>query len=446
MSRATRTLALVLAAVLPPACGPQALSVGDGPSGGGGHISSVTAELDAVPPTGVQCLRLTIVMGATVERQLYSVVPGETTRFQVSGLATGPATFSGDAFNAACSAVTGKSFPTWVSDSQTVTLSAGTPTKVFLTFRQNVQAIVSADFVGNPTFQEFSIPSGGSPELITWGFSGDLWFTEPSANRVGRITSAGVITEYTVPTGGSDPIGIATVGGADAWFTEYVANRIGHVTSAGVFQEFVIPTANAGPYGIIPGPAGGYWFTEYNANKIGFITSTGTITEYPIPTANSFPVGIDWVTFDRLWFTESGSGKIGSITLGGAITEYPVPSGGGLGRICTGYDGIDFVNMWFVESNADKVATIASDGTVAEYNLQSGAAPFDLNYAFDGNIYVPEPDANLIARVNPLGAMFEFRPPTNGAYPFSIPQAGGPDGKIWFTELAASRIGTMTFP
>ena len=446
MSRAVRRLAVVLAAFLPLACGPSPSTAGG--DGVGGDVDSVSAELDAVPPTGVMCLRLTVVMGATVQRQLFSVVPGQTTRFELTGLAAGPATFSGDAFNAACSAVTGKSFPTWTSDSQTVTLAPGTPTKVFLTFRQNVQALVSADFVGNPTFQEFPIPSFGLPYLISWGFSGDLWFTEPEYNRVGKITSAGVITEYVVPTAGAFPESISTLGGADAWFTETGANRIGHVTSAGVFQEFVIPTPNSGPTGIISGPAGGYWFTENYANKIGFISSTGVITEYPIPTPNSGPVGIDWSLTDRLMFTESNVGQVGVIFLNGTINEFPVPGGPGLGRISSGDDGFgfDLSRMWFIESSADKVASITFGGVVTEYNLQGGASPFDENYAFDGALYVPEPDANLIARVNPIGGMFEFEVPTPGSQPFGVPVAGGPDGKIWFTERAGRKIGAMTFP
>ena len=443
MSRATRPLAVLLAAFLPVACGPSGLN-GDG---SGGDVDSVSVELTVVPPTGVQCLRLTIVMGAKVERQLFPVSAGQNTRLVVGSLSPGPATFSGDTFDLACNTVTGKSFPSWTSDSQTVTLSTTAVAKVFLTFRQNVRAIVSADFVGIPTFQEFSIPSGGAPYLISWGFSGDLWFTEREANRVAKIPPAGVITEFTVPTPNSLPEGIGTLGGADAWFTEFAANKIGHVTSAGVFEEFVIPTPNSGPRGIIAGPTGGYWFTEYFGNKIGFISNTGVITEYPIPTPGSGPIGIDWVTLDRLWFTESAANKIASITVnGGVITEYPAPPGAGLGRIATGYDGIDFVDMWFVESNTDKVAKVDINGAITEFNLQGAATPFDLNYAFDGNIYVPEPGANLIARVNPVGVIIEFQPPTPNSQPFSIAQAGGPGGKIWFTERGAAKIGTMTFP
>ena len=441
MSRATRLLAVLLAASSPLACGPSERD------GGEATPDSISEELTVVPPTGVQCIRLTITMGALVERQLFGVSAGQNTRIQVGGLSPGPASFTGDAFDLSCGTVTGKSFPTWTSDTQNVTLSASAVAKVFLTFQQNVRALVSLDFIGEPTFQEFPIPSGGAPYLITWGFSGDLWFTEREANRVAKITSAGVITEYTVPTLNSLPEGIATVGGGDAWFTEFNANKIGHVTSAGVFEEFTIPTPGSGPRGIIPGPTGGYWFTEYYGNKIGFISNTGAITEFSIPTPSSGPIHIDWVTTDRLWFTESVGNKIGSITVSGIITEFPVPTPVAvLGRIATGYDGIDFVDMWFVESNSDKVGKISSSGAITEYNLQGAATPFDVNYAFDGNSYVPEPGANLIARINPVGVIFEFEPPTANSQPFAVPQAGGPDGKIWFTERGAAKIGTMTFP
>jgi len=411
-----------------------------------GDTVAVSVALDAAP-AGVQCLRLTITMGATVERQLFPLTAGQSTRLQLTGLIAGPATFNADAFNDPCAAVTGRSFPTWTSDFQTVTLSVGTAAKVFLTMHQNVRAQVSIDFVGQPTFQEFPVPSGGSPYLITWGFSGDLWFTEPEFNQVAKITAAGAITEFPVPTANSNPLGIATVGGTDAWFTEYNANKIGHVTSAGVFTEYTIPTSNSGPWGIIPGPTGGYWFVEQLGNKIGFINNSGAITEHAIPTPNAFPVTIDWVTNDRLWFTEAGTNKIGSITLAGAITEFPVPTPfAGLQRIATGYDGFDFVDMWFVEGSADKVGKIDINGVVTEYNLQGAASPFDVNYAFDGNTYVPEPGANLIARINPLGAILEFQVPTANAQPLGVPQAGGPSGKIWFTERAGRKIGTMTFP
>ena len=45
--------------------------------------------------------------------------------------------------------------------------------------------------------------------------------------------------------------------------------RIGRITPAGVITEFAIPTPFAGPNRITAGPLGNVWFTETYGNKIG---------------------------------------------------------------------------------------------------------------------------------------------------------------------------------
>jgi streptogramin lyase len=55
------------------------------------------------------------------------------------------------------------------------------------------------------TTTEYPIPTAGSiPLHITAGPDGTLWFTEPGADKIGRITTAGVITEFPVPTASSN--------------------------------------------------------------------------------------------------------------------------------------------------------------------------------------------------------------------------------------------------
>ena len=59
------------------------------------------------------------------------------------------------------------------------------------------------------TFTEYTIPTLGSqPTSIAAGPDGALWFTESGSNKIGRITTAGVITEYSSGlNAGSEPIG-----------------------------------------------------------------------------------------------------------------------------------------------------------------------------------------------------------------------------------------------
>jgi hypothetical protein len=74
------------------------------------------------------------------------------------------------------------------------------------------------------------------------------------------------------------------------WFTEfgncdedcYGGNRIGRITPAGVITEFSTGISPAShPYGIAAGPDGNMWFTEYAGNRIGRITPQGVISEFP---------------------------------------------------------------------------------------------------------------------------------------------------------------------
>ena len=115
---------------------------------------------------------------------------------------------------------------------------------------------------------------------IAPGPDGNLWFTEESGNKIGRITPSGQITEYPVPTEGSDPHGITAGPDGSMWFTEGLANKIGQITPSGRITEFPIPGVEAGPAEIAAGPDGNLWFTE--GNRIGRITPSGQITSFPL--------------------------------------------------------------------------------------------------------------------------------------------------------------------
>src|SRR5438046_8978896 len=109
-------------------------------------------------------------------------------------------------------------------------------------------------------------------------------FLGPEAQAAGRFR------EFTLPTPRSEPGGITAGPDGNLWFTEGSTNRIGRITTAGAITgEFTIPTANSYPNWITAGPDGNLWLTEDCGNKIGRITTAGAITgEYTIPTAVSY--------------------------------------------------------------------------------------------------------------------------------------------------------------
>jgi virginiamycin B lyase len=59
------------------------------------------------------------------------------------------------------------------------------------------------------TVTEYATPSGGGLDGIVPGADGNLWFVESDAGNVARITPKGKITEYALPTAGSNPVAIA---------------------------------------------------------------------------------------------------------------------------------------------------------------------------------------------------------------------------------------------
>jgi virginiamycin B lyase len=121
---------------------------------------------------------------------------------------------------------------------------------------------------------EYAVPTPNSgPWYITTGPDGALWFTENSANKIGRITTSGQITEYALPTQDqTNPLGITTGPGGALWFTESGngLNKIGRITTGGAITESIVPTANNSEViKITVGPDGALWFAEAVGNRIG---------------------------------------------------------------------------------------------------------------------------------------------------------------------------------
>jgi virginiamycin B lyase len=218
---------------------------------------------------------------------------------------------------------------------------------------------------GSFTAYTFSSAQNGAG-AITSGPDGALWFTEPAANQIGRITTSGTITEFPVPTpnsflGGHQPPagGPSITSGPDGaiWFTEPAANQIGRITTSGTFTEYAIPTANSSPGGITRGHDGALWFTESGPGKIGRITTSGSITEFALPASPASPVDIVGAPDGSLRFAltsgspqQSGTGNlVGRITTSGTVTEYsPATQTHYIAAVAIvlGPDG----NLWIIEA------------------------------------------------------------------------------------------------
>jgi streptogramin lyase len=227
--------------------------------------------------------------------------------------------------------------------------------------------------LGDHLFQHigFSFNNGAYLSLhITVGSDGNLWYT--GANVIGRITTAGVVTEFSLLPEGADIAAKTSVDvtlGPDGniWFTEVLqdfssqepAGKIARITPDGHITEYTLPSPGSQPLGIVTGADGNLWFTEAGAvHKIGRITVSGDITEFTLPDADGSPSAIASGADGNLWFTTSNN-LIGRITPNGDVTAFAIPSGSFASDITAGPDG----NLYFTETVVNKIGRISTDGS-----------------------------------------------------------------------------------
>jgi hypothetical protein len=128
------------------------------------------------------------------------------------------------------------------------------------------------------------------PWAIAVGPEGDVWFTEENLGRIGRLTVGGELREFAIPLPRGLPTGIAsrpepkfiTTGPeGNMWFTDPGTNSIGRVTQAGEVAEYPISpvSSSAGgkqsfevfvPSAITSVPQG-LLFSERDVKAIGFV-------------------------------------------------------------------------------------------------------------------------------------------------------------------------------
>ena len=318
-----------------------------------------------------------------------------------------------------------------------------------------------------PTVVHYPVPTTSQLGGITAGPDGALWFTEtlPSpggtipTGKIGRVTTAGTITEYSIPDMKYfGAVSITTGPDGALWFTEL--QGVGRITTSGSIAQWPLFTYGQTFGNIVVGPDGALWFTGYTGfggSWVGKIATTGSVTIYPI-LATHFPalnaIGVSGITKGAdgaLWFVANQ--EIGRITTSGAVTYYGAPNVNYPVGIVSGPDG----SLWFGEdgsistpSGAPPVSLgrISTTGTLSEFgsDLLPYAGVFELtvgpdnalyssNQSFDGTI------TNLI-RIDVSGV------PSFHVYTFSTSTASvghiawGPDGAMWFTD--SSSIGRLS--
>ncbi|HVT06443.1 MAG TPA: hypothetical protein VHO67_03255, partial [Polyangia bacterium] len=322
--------------------------------------------------------------------------------------------------------------------------------------------------VGKPKLVADYAKGVANPIWITSGPDGNLWFTE-LVNKVDRITTAGVVTEFSIPTTGASP-GVITPGpDGNLWFTEAIG-QIGRITPAGVITEFAAPTV-AYPYsphtpnqkggGITAGPDGRLWFITSSC-KIGTITTAGVLgEEYPVLSAADQALGysgcpgygITAGPDSALWFIANIPQKAGGpifverMSTAGEVTTYPVHQAdesvidASFAQIAAGADG----NLWFLTpwafdpkstqtppADLDELGVASTSGWVTNITAPTTTNDYPSGIAAgpDGNIWFTTYSA--LIRVTPAGTITEVPLPAEMNLNGAAAITGGPDGNIWY--------------
>jgi virginiamycin B lyase len=271
------------------------------------------------------------------------------------------------------------------------------------------------------------------PTGITTGPDGALWFTNRNYNVIGRVSTAGVFTNYNDPSS-SFPWGITPGPDGALWFTNVGNNIIARMTTTGTASFFTDSTV-VGPAGIAVGPDGALWFA--NLDSIGRITTAGVISHYTTTPAINKGLGIVAGRDGAMWFTDYGNNSIGRITTAGVITNFTSPTIKGPYAITAGPDGA----LWFTNYLNGSIGRITTSGVVTNFTSPTIDSPDAITVGPDGALWFTNNGNNSIGRITTSGVISNYTASSIDA-PDGI--TAGPDGALWFTNLGNNSIGRIT--
>ena len=261
-----------------------------------------------------------------------------------------------------------------------------------LWFTENARSNIGK-ITTNGDISEFSIPQ--NPIDITAGQDGNLWFTQSNSFQVGKISTGGSAEETSFMSTGT-PVNITTAADGSIWFTQKIQDRVGRIIPPNTFNELT-PSGSfllASP--ISSGPDSTVWFGQKNGQlgQIVKVDDSGSISNsYTLPTSTNHITHLTPGPNDDLWFIENSSGIIGMITKTGSITEYTIPEGStSPSEITLGPDN----NLWYTRGN--KIGQVTTNGQITEYDLAENAGSLAIALGADDNLWFTDLNRNSIVQ------------------------------------------------
>ena len=273
---------------------------------------------------------------------------------------------------------------------------------------------------------------------IVAGLDGGLWFTESSANKIGRVSSLAFL--FTNLGDGAAPLALARGADDSIWFAAAGGNRVGRIGKDGSLVQFELGDGHT-PVGVAVDADGNGWFTDQEANTIGRMTPDGELVEFPIPTAEQPAAGHRarpgrQLLVHRVRRQQDRPHHAAGIDHGVPDPDAVRRSAGHRRSAPTATSG---------SPSAAPTGSAASRrrACVTEFIVPTAdTSPFGIAAGPDGNLYFTEYTGGRVARITTAGVITELGIPISTSYPQYI--ALGPDGAMWFTENGANRLGRVT--
>jgi uncharacterized repeat protein (TIGR01451 family) len=308
----------------------------------------------------------------------------------------------------------------------------------------------SGDVIGRVTtagvITEFAVPSTSTDWGIHAGFDGALWFRERDSGKMGRSTVSGSITEFPANTGQGLFPGDVTLGpDGNIWFASG-NSYVGIMTPAGVVSYVTTPGQTNG---ITRGPDGNIWATDDRGELERITPVTHVVTSFVVPGASGFLDGITTGPDGNLWFADGFNNLVGKSTTGGSVTTYP--NSGGWDYITSGPDGA----LWMSDGFGG-IGHVTTSGVVTTVSTCSGTIGSAIVAGPDGNMWFTGASSGVLAigvinpgAANPL-AIATASPLTNGtvnvAYSQTITATGGIQPYTWSVTAGALPPGLSLNP
>lgn len=202
-------------------------------------------------------------------------IPGSAPQFIVPGPVINTLVFTDPGHNAVgqittAGAVTEAPIPTANANPLGITVLGGDANNAYFT-EHDASKIGIYNAVANTVSDVATLTPNAGPTMIVQGPDGALWFTENNVAKLGRLSTSGTMSEYSL-TPAASATGLVVGLDNNLYFLDPAQNKFGQFNPLTLkVTEFAIPAPNATPVDMTIGQDSRIYFTEQGANKIGQI-------------------------------------------------------------------------------------------------------------------------------------------------------------------------------